>query len=386
MAKNIVHFGKYYYPDAGGVESVTASIAKGAVNAGHQASVVCFSKAPLGGTEMIEGVRVLRVPINRLIKSQPLGWRYLVLCLREAWHADVVHLHAPNLLAALCGLLIRRKVKLLVHWHSDVIGKGVLGVIIKPLEAALLKRANRIVATSQVYANASLALRPYQNKISVVPIGVPDPKTISNGQFTSDCIPIELASKMRGKRLILAVGRLVPYKGFDVLIEAACHLPEDVVVFIVGSGSLNEKLKQAIRSGGVSDRVFLVGRQSDEVLRALFNSASLYCLSSVERSEAFGVVLLEAMAYGLPIVATDIAGSGVPWVNQQGISGINVPIRAPIALAHACNLILSSPVQRERLAVGARQRYLNEFTEEVSVSRMLDVYDSLNATGSVGQS
>lgn len=375
---NIVHFGKYYTPDSGGVESVTFSLANGAANAGHTVTVVCFEKTPASTEEVIGGVQVIRAPIAKLVASQPLGFKYFFECLSVARNADVVHLHAPNMLGALCALFIPAKTRLLIHWHSDVIGKGVLGKILRPLEYLLLRRANIIVATSRVYADASETLAPFRSKLTIVPIGVPDAKHVGYGSQ----LPSSLEAQVNGRRLVLAVGRLVPYKGFKVLIQAAQHLHEDAVVVIVGSGPLQKELKQAVEHGGVKDRVVLAGRLSDASLHTLFERASLYCLPSTCRAEAFGVVLLEAMAYGLPVVASDIPGSGVPWVNQHGISGLNVPVGDPKALAEACNQILASPDLRSRLAHGARQRFLAEFTEDVSVKRMLVTYERLVAARS----
>lgn len=369
----IVHFGKYYHPDAGGIESVTVSIAKGAVMAGHTVAVVCFTKTPASTEEIIDGVRLTRVPIDLLLSSQPLGFKYILHCLLKAKNADMVHLHTPNMLGAFCALFIPKKVKLLVHWHSDVINKGILGVVLRPLESALLHRANSIAVTSQIYADASKTLAPFRKKVTVVPIGVPDAKHNDDESQLSD----ELEAVVKGKKIVLAVGRLVPYKGFNVLVNAAKYLPEDSVVVIVGGGLLRQELQHAIENGGIKDRVVLSGRLSDAVLHALFKRAHLYCLSSTYRAEAFGVVLLEAMSYGLPIVATDIPGSGVPWVNQHGVSGLNVPVGDSIAIADACNQILASPELRNVLANGARQRFLAEFTEDVSVKRMLITYEHI---------
>ena len=172
----IVHFGKYYFPDAGGIESVTVSLAKGAAMAGHSVSVVCFEKIPANNNELIDGVQVFRAPIAKMLASQPLGYRYFMQCLTAGKNADLVHLHVPNMLGALCALFISAKTLLLVHWHSDVINKGLLGKLLRPLESALLRRADSIVCTSQVYADASETLAPFRNKITVVPIGVPDAK------------------------------------------------------------------------------------------------------------------------------------------------------------------------------------------------------------------
>lgn len=372
---NIVHFGKYYFPDAGGIESVTFSLARGAVAFGHSVSVICFEKTPSNSNEVIDGVRVIRTPIMKMIASQPLGIKYFLQCIKAAKNAGVIHLHVPNMLGALCALFIGKRPRLLVHWHSDVINKGLLGKILRPLELALLRRADCIVATSPVYADASETLRPFKDKIAVVPIGVPDAKH----EGTSSKLSASIVNQIRDRKIILAVGRLVPYKGFNVLIDAAKHLSNDSVAVIVGGGPLQQELQQAIELAGVRDRVVLAGRLSDAALHDLFERATLYCLPSTYRAEAFGVVLLEAMTYGLPIVATDIPGSGVPWVNQHGTSGFNVPVGDPVALAAACNQILASPELRDRLSSGARQRFAADFTEEVSVKRMMHTYDQMLA-------
>lgn len=372
---NIVHFGKYYFPDAGGIESVTASLAKGAVRHGHSVSVVCFEKTPASNKGIIDGVQIIRAPIAKLLASQPLGFKYFLQCHSAAKKADVVHLHAPNMLGALCALFIPARTQLLVHWHSDVLNKGFLGKILRPLENALLRCANSIVATSEIYADASETLAPFKDKITIVPIGVADAK--HGGGDTQ--LPPTLEMQIGSRKIVLAVGRLVPYKGFDVLIQAAQQLVKNSVVVVVGGGPLQQELQQAIIQRGVKNRVVLAGKLSDAALHALFERAALYCLPSIYRAEAFGVVLLEAMTYGLPIVATDIPGSGVPWVNQHGVSGLNVPIGDGKAIADACNQILESEELRSRLSKGARQRFLAEFTEDASVERMMATYKSLLA-------
>jgi glycosyltransferase involved in cell wall biosynthesis len=372
---NIVHFGKYYFPDAGGIESVTGSLAKGAVRTGHSVSIVCFKKTAISSKEIIDGVEINRAPIAKIIASQPLGLKYFLLCLSAAKKAAVVHLHAPNMLAALCALFIPARVRLLVHWHSDVVNKGVLGKLLRPFEAGLLRRANIIVATSQDYADASATLAPFKDKVAVVPIGVPDAK--HEGRACQ--LPPSLESQIGSRKIILTVGRLVPYKGFHNLIQAAQKLVKDTVVVIVGDGPLQHELQQALALGGVEDRVLLTGRISDAALHALFKRASLFCLPSTNRAEAFGVVLLEAMTYGLPIVASDIPGSGVPWVNLNGVSGLNIAIGDTNGIADACNKILGSEELRSRLSKGSRQRYLAEFTEDVSVDRIMATYERLLA-------
>jgi glycosyltransferase involved in cell wall biosynthesis len=277
------------------------------------------------------------------------------------------------MLAALSVLFISKRVRLLVHWHSDVINKGILGLILRPLEYMLLVRSDVIVATSQVYADSSNALKLFKKKINIIPIWVPYQKHEGEGPL----LPTILEAQIGSKKIVLAVGRLVHYKGFNVIIQAAQLLAKNSVIVIVGSGPLERELKKAIDRAGVNDRVVMTGRLSNEALHSLFKRASLFCLPSISRAEAFGVVLLEAMTYSLPIVAFDIPGSGVPWVNQHGVTGFNVPVGNAKALVDACNLILSCQDLRSRLSSAARQRYLAEFSELVSVQRMMLVYERL---------
>lgn len=367
----IVHFAKYYHPETGGIESVTSSLAEGAAKAGHHVSVVCFTNSGTRATLMMNAVRIVRVPVQKLIAAQPLSLWYFWLCIRSAFHADIVHLHAPNMLAALSSLFVSSRKRMVVHWHSDVLGKGMLGILTRPLELMLLSRADTIVTTSQVYADASIALQPFLHKVQVVPIGVPD-HTLANIPPPSQLQPV--LDQVAGRKIVLAVGRLVPYKGFDILVDASRQIREDAVVVIVGSGPLQSELQQQIDQAGLQDRVLLVGGLSFSDLHGLFKHAYLYCLSSINRAEAFGVVLAEALSYGLPVVAPRITGSGVSWVNEHGVTGLNVAVADPWALADACNAIISNPLKKQSFAKNARNRFLSMFTEEASVQQMLKVY------------
>ncbi len=374
---NIIHWGKYYAPDKGGIESVNVSLAVGAHRRGERVTVVCFGKVREAERATIEGVNVIRLPIDVLKASQPLGWQYVWHAVREARSADIVHVHAPNMLAALISPLVPRRTRLVVHWHSDVVGKGWLARLMRPVERLQLRRADAVICTSQAYAQASETLMAWRDKVSVIPIGVADPR----GQTRqAGVLPGVLADFIGERRLVLSVGRLVPYKGFEVLVDAARTMSDQGVIVIVGSGPLRESLQARIDAAGVSHKVLLAGRQEDDALKTLFERARLFCLPSVERSEAFGVVLVEAMAQGLPVVTTEIEGSGVPWVNQHEESGLNVPVGDAVALARACDRIVLNDELHGRLAHGARQRFEQEFTEDLSVERTLALYDRLLAT------
>ncbi len=240
----------------------------------------------------------------------------------------------------------------------------------------MLRRADKVIATSQPYANASLALAEVHEKVVVVPLGVPPP--IQGNPDEADAARLSgIRAALRGRRYIMAVGRLVPYKGFDTLIEAATRLPSDVVILVVGTGPLLDGLKASVAAKGLGDRVQFLGGVASKVLNALYADAAIVCMTSVSRAEAFGVVLIEGMAHGRPIVATEIVGSGVPWVNDHGVTGFNVPPRDAEALADACQAILSDVVIAQSFSNNASDRYRRLFSEEASVAATMAVYADL---------
>lgn len=374
MPLQITHLGKFYYPDSGGIEGVTRTLAEGAIKAGYRVRVVCFDKSSHRDTiESINGVEVLRAGAWITIKSQPLCWTYLWHAIFLARNSDIVHIHMPNMLAAFVSLFIPSN-KIIVHWHSDVIGKGMLGSLLKILECITLDRAKRIIATTKTYADYSNALNCRLNKVSIIPLGCED---FSRRNFSSigSSLPEDVVYFLRDKKLILSVGRLVPYKGFELLIESAKYLDKSIVIAIVGSGPLRSKLQDKIDGLGLNGSVRLLGRQGEMQLHELYKVATLFCLPSIERSEAFGLVLAEAMCYGLPIVAANILGSGVPWVNQHGVTGINVEVGEPKSIANACSQIIFSEKEAKKYSHASRLRYENEFTEDLEIQRALSLYE-----------
>ncbi|AXE35836.1 glycosyltransferase [Chromobacterium phragmitis] len=379
----VLHLGKHYHPDQGGIETVTQNIAEGAARAGCDVAVLCFGDVERLSRERVGDVEVLRAPIWRKAASQPIGWQYFRAFLRCAREYDIVHAHAPNMLAALAVVLARVPSRLVVHWHSDVVNKGWLGRMMHPLEWLMLRRADAVIATSQAYADASPLLRRFRDKVRVVPIGIEDPKLVDNRSVSAPALAQacgyagQPAEESHDDRIVLAIGRLVPYKGFEVLVEAARELPPGCRIVIVGGGEGRAELESRIARYGVGDKVQLAGRLDDGSLRSLFQRATLFCLPSVSRAEAFGVVLLEAMAHGLPIIASDITGSGVPWVNSHEETGLNVPVGDARALAAAITSLLAEPERLERMRAAARRRFEAEFTAETATRRVLELYAAL---------
>lgn len=365
----IVHWAKYYPPEWGGTELVTYDEAVASAARGDQVEVVAFTRDQ-ARRDVDLGVVIERAKVRAGIDSQPLSLRWLRFAIRAGRAADVVHIHTPNLLAALALPFIPRHKQVILQWQTDVVEKGVLGLLVRPLELYMAHRAGVLIANSAAYAEASPVLRQFAAKTVAIPIGIADPTQAA----ASDRLPAGIESFVRGRPIVLAVGRSVPYKGFEYLIRAAAEMREEAAVVVVGTGRLEDRHRALIAQLGASDRVMMAGRVAPPDLQALFRDAALYTMSSVKRSEAFGIVMLEAMAHGLPVVATNIPGSGVAWVAGEGETGPIVAPRDATALAAAIDGLLAAPGERATLGRRARARFERLFLRERMLDSVLSLY------------
>lgn len=371
----IVHWAKFYPPEWGGTELVTFDEATASAAAGDDVCVVAFTRGE-ARRERELGVFVERTKVGASINSQPLSMRWFIVAVRRAFRADVIHIHTPNLLAALALLLVPPRPRVILQWQTDVVEKGWLGVLVRPLELFMAWRADLILANSDAYAEASTVLRRFRSKTLAVPLGIADPVLAP----TASSVPAQIADFAKDRPIALAVGRSVPYKGFEYLIRAAAATRAGVAIVIVGTGPLQEDYRRLIAELGVGDRVLLAGRLEGPDLNALFRASSFYVMSSVMRSEAFGLVMLEAMAHRLPTIATEIPGSGVAWVAGEGETGLVVPPRDPEALADAIDRLAADPALRQEFAARARARFDRMFTRDRMLERILSLYRESRVT------
>ena len=167
------------------------------------------------------------------------------------------------------------------------------------------------------------------------------------------------------------------YKGFDVLIEAATSLPDDCVVLIGGDGPMLQQFRSMVAARGLAEKVHMLGHVADHELESHFEACDIFCMSSTVRAEAYGVAMLEAMMMGKPAVASDITGSGVPWVNRHGETGLNVPAGDAVALAAALRRLVDDDPLRRRMGTAARRRYEEHFTAATMSAHVLELYRSL---------
>lgn len=369
----VLQLGKFFPPVRGGIETATWKLAEGLNARGVATDVlVAHTEARTVHERAAAGYSVVRVASLGQFHSVSLAPKLPFELSAIAGRYDLIHVHMPDPLAALALWWARPRGRVVLHWHSDVVRQRLMMPLYAPLQRWLLARADAVIATSPPYAEASAALAPWRHKLHVIPLGIADPlERLEPARVQT------LRNAHAGRRLVAALGRMTYYKGFDVLIEAATQLPPDVRVLIGGSGAGFAACEQQVRQRGLEDRVFLLGDIDDAEVPALMAAAELFCLPSTERAEAFGVAMLEAMAMGRPAVCARIPGSGVPWLNRHGETGLVVPPGDAAAMAAAIGELLADPARARQLGAAARARYEADFRAEQMVDATLALYRSL---------
>lgn len=369
----ILQLSKFFPPVMGGIESVAWELTEGLNRAGYPTDVLCSHQRWLGSHEQAGlGYGIWRAGSLGRLLSTSMAPSMVPLLSRLLRGVDVLHLHMPDPMAATALRMVRPRCRVVVHWHSDVIRQRRAMRLYEPLQRWVLERADAVIATSQPYVDASEALTEFRAKVHVVPIGISDHRPTACSQQAE-----KLRQRFRGRRLVFALGRMIYYKGFEVLIEAARALPSDCVVLIGGQGELLEHHRRLVNRSGLAGKVHLPGHIDDDALASHFEACDVFCMPSIARAEAYGVAILEAMAMGKPIIASDINGSGVPWVNQHRVTGLNVPVGDHCALADGLNHLLCDDNMRRDYGAAARARYEREFSADTMTHRTIDLYRRL---------
>jgi rhamnosyl/mannosyltransferase len=357
----VLHVGKFYPPHMGGMETHVELLAR-STRTEADVEVVVSNDGPHTVRESVGGIPVTRIGVKLSLASASFG-PGMAKAIRAA-DADVVHFHHPNPPAVLSYLAARPRGALVVTYHSDIVRQRVLGPLISPLLHHFLGRADAIVASSPQYAATSAMLRRHAERVRVIPFG------IDAGELSVvDPAEVQRVRERYGPRIVLAAGRLVYYKGFEYLVRAMTGV--DAHLLIAGEGPLRAALESTAAEAGVADRVTLLGRVPD--LRPLYHAASVFAFPSIARSEAFGIVQMEAMACGLPVVNTAL-DSGVPFVSPHGETGLTVPPEDAAALAAALRTLLADDALRARMGAAGRARVAGELSAERMARRTLDLY------------
>ncbi|MER0240302.1 glycosyltransferase [Fulvimarina sp. MAC8] len=365
----VLHFFKTYWPDTfGGVERTISAIASATRDLGIDTSVLSLSRTPEEATTVFEGHRAVKARLDLELASTGFSREVFSTFSREAAEADLVHYHFPWPFMDLVHFAVRHGKPSLVTYHSDIVKQRTLKHAYAPLMNGFLDRVDAIVATSPPYLETSPVLRRYRDKTSIIAIGL-DEKAYPKPQAE------RLASwrSRQAKPFFLFAGVLRYYKGLDVLIRAAGQTHADIV--IVGAGPIEGELKRQATAFRAHNLHF-VGPVDDADKMALHALSSGFVFPSNQRSEAFGLALLEAAMMGRPMISTEL-GTGTSYVNAHRETGIVVAPDDPDALAAAMNEILAEPQKAAQWGRAARQRFSNLFTVKTMGEAYADLYRSL---------
>lgn len=361
----ILHVYKDYHPILGGIENHIKTVAEAQAAAGHDVTVLVTNPGREPKRSTINGVQLIRAWQPLTVASTPLSPELPLLLARQ--RPDITHLHFPYPIGELGQLLFGRARPFVITYHSDVVKQQSILRFYRPFLNRILAKADRILPTSGQYIASSDVLAPHAGKCTVVPLSV-DPAPFQG--------PEPLVPRQPHQPTILFVGRHRYYKGVDTLIRGMKRI--DARLLVGGDGPMRPGWESLARELDLSDKVLFTGQVSDEQLPSLYASADLFVLPANARAEAFGKVLLEAMATGLPCVTTEL-GTGTSFVVQDGITGLVVPPRDPDALSAAVNRLLADESLRLKMGSAGRARVMQEFTPRKLLERIMAVYEQVLA-------
>jgi glycosyltransferase involved in cell wall biosynthesis len=374
----VLTFGRFADRDFGGLERYVFELGRALRDEAQFVNIVAARGAP--PDTPVTGQTVYARPIGE-IGGVPLcpGMLWAALRLHRERPFDIVHLQFPaDPMAHAATAMLPRSVKRVITWHSDIVRQTTLRRFYRPFLDRLLQGANAIIVPTPAHLSSSIDLKMVCDpaKFSVVPFG------FDFSRFR-DAPPLasEIRARYPEKFLVFALGRHVYYKGFEYLIRALPLVPE-VQVLLGGRGPLSDDLRQLAEREGVRSRIDFLGRIPEADLPAYYHACDVFCMPSVERSEAFGIVQLEAMACGRPVVCCEL-NNGVTWVNRHGETGLVVPPADVQALASALRRLSSEPDTRHRLGAQARRRALDVFNLENMRIGTLEVYRRVLSSATV---
>ncbi len=354
----ILQVGKYYPPVKGGMETALRHICESLLARGHDVHALTAGgglrsrEEPLVGRDDSARGVLVRAATWGTWNSQPLTLSLPDLLARELrdFRPDVVHLHLPNPVACWAWrAAVRRgtlpRPPLAVWYHADITRQRFTRRLIAPIVRGCLAQADGISVSTGHLRETSNVLAPWRAKVRVIPFGIE-----TAPWFT---LPVG------GDGPFLFVGRLVRYKGLTTLIDAVGAVPGAELV-IAGAGTLGAALAGQIARAGWSARIRLLGEVPDAELPHLMQRCRAVVLPSLDRSETFGLVLLEAMAAGLPVVTSQL-DTGVLEVNEDGVTGWSCPPGDVGALAAVLAAILADPEEARRRGAKGRGRVQERF-------------------------
>jgi rhamnosyl/mannosyltransferase len=365
---HILQLYKDYPPVKGGIEGHVQLLSEGLAARGHRVTVLYVAPERRGCHTWRNGVELIGVPRLVTLARTPLSPALL-------WYAarlrpDIIHAHHPYPFGDLA--LLVTQAPFVITYHSDIVRQRILSRLTAPLINHTLHRAACVIATSPPLAATSPWLRRHRERIRIIPFGLP-PLPLPDPALVA-----ALHRRFPGPNALF-VGRLRYYKGVEHLIRAIARLPRGHAIIAGGDATVRGyELVRLAAALGVEHRVHVLGEVDQMTLRALYALADVFVLPSVARSEAFGIVQIEAQLAGLPVICTEL-GTGTSFVTQHGRTGLVVPPADPSALAQALANLFTNPDRARALGLAGRERAITEFRLSQMVERIEQVYREVTA-------
>jgi glycosyltransferase involved in cell wall biosynthesis len=365
---NVLHVGKFYFPYLGGMETALKAVCEADAGATRTEALVANVDRHTV-VDHVGTIRVTRAGLWALISAVPFCPSFPYWIRRRA--ADIVVLHEPNPLALFSYLVARPRGRMVIWFHSEIVGRRWFSFFYRPFLRRALRLSARLVVSSPTIFEHNPTLQPFRNKCVVIPYGIRPERFEATPALEARVADIR---RSIGRPIVLFVGRLTYYKGVETLLRAMEHV--NATVLIAGRGPRRVEFEAEAWRRGLQDNVRFLGEIAEADLPAYYHASDVFVLPSTERAEAFGIVQLEAMACGRPVVSTDLP-TGVPWVNRHGVTGLVVEPKNPAALAGAINTLLRDDDLRARYGAAGRARVQKEFTEPRMHARLASLYRSL---------
>lgn len=382
MCIKVLHVYRTYFPDPpGGVQEAIRQIANATKSHGVNSRIFTLSPKPSPHQiERPEGIVTRSRSWLAPASCDIGGFESLTRFRSEVDWADLIQYHFPWPFADVLHFVGLARKPAVMTYHSDIVRQRLLGSLYAPLMRRMLHSMAAVVATSPTYAQTSRVLRTLVSpeRLKTIPLGIGDYR-----DRTIDAkAELKLLDKFSvgDKPFVLAIGAMRYYKGFHTLVEAASRI--NVSIVIAGSGPEEQSLRQLAAEKGASN-VFFAGQISDEEKITLLRHCSIFALPSHLRSEAFGMVLIEASMFGKPMVCCEI-GSGTSYVNIHGETGFVVPPESPELFADAVNTLLSNKELAFQMGMVARRRYEQLFSGEALGTAYSALYNEVSSPLALG--
>jgi glycosyltransferase involved in cell wall biosynthesis len=371
----VLHFGKYWRQD-GGIETHVKTLCRGLTGMGGEVVNLVSSLDKTPSDFITDGYRVVEVPTLGIHFSTSISPAMVAAArrLHQEKPFDVVHLHFPDPMSHLAAMLLPRSIPRVISWHSDIVKQKQLLKLYRPWQyRQIIQSAAIIVPTAAHFSSSTQIPASYPLvKRHIIPYGL-DYTLHANANAVADAAQA-IRNRTNGRFVVFALGRHVGYKGFDVLLEALQHT--DAYLVLGGDGPLRGMLQAQAQKLGIADRVWFSGRLSAADMAACYQACDVFCLPSVSTNEAFGLVQLEAMACGKPVICTQL-NNGVNAVNPHGITGLTVPAKDARALAQAIKTLQFDQALRIKLGQQARSHALDNYSMRVMSTQHIQLYQAL---------